>query len=161
MASDLAERLTQVIAGPLSDTGAELEEVRVLSAGGRRLLRVAVDTPTGITLDELAAATRVVSAALEDSPHLGKRPYVLEVSSPGVDRPLTAPSHWRRNVGRLVRVLAAGETIIGRIRGVDERASRVVLDEVESGAGERSLPLDSIERAVVQVEFKRRDETEE
>lgn len=161
MAADLADRLREDLAAPLAGAGAELEGVRVLQAGGRRLVRVLVDTPTGITLDELAAVTRVASSALDSSPHLGERPYVLEVSSPGVERPLTMPRHWRRNTGRLVRVRTREGTVVGRIKGLGEGDTTVLLDGVGGNAGILSLPFDSIDRAVIQVEFNRPDGTEE
>ena len=94
-----------------------VEDVAVTPAGKRRLVRIAVDhdlsrlgltddasTVPHLTLDEVADATRAVSAALDDTDAMGAAPYVLEVSSPGVDRPLTDPRHFRRNVGRLLQV---------------------------------------------------------
>ena len=83
----------------------DLESVRVSVAGRRRLLRVVVDSDHGVSLDDAADVSRDVSAALLDATDvIGDVPYTLEVSSPGVDRPLTEPRHWRRAAGRLVRV---------------------------------------------------------
>jgi ribosome maturation factor RimP len=88
--------------------GMDLESVRVGSAGRRRLLRVVVDADGGVSLDDIALVSREVSARLDATGAMGEAPYTLEVSSPGVDRPLTLPRHWRRAVGRLVRVPLAG-----------------------------------------------------
>jgi len=88
--------------------GLDLESVRVGSAGRRRLLRVVVDADGGVDLDNIALVSREASARLDDTGAMGEAPYTLEVSSPGVDRPLTQPRHWRRAVGRLVRVPASG-----------------------------------------------------
>ena len=88
--------------------GLDLESVRVGSAGRRRLLRVVVDTDGGVSLDAIALVSREASARLDDTGAMGNGPYTLEVSSPGVDRPLTQPRHWRRAVGRLVRVPLPG-----------------------------------------------------
>jgi len=88
--------------------GMDLESVRVGSAGRRRLLRVVVDADGGASLDGIALVSREVSARLDRTAVMGEAPYTLEVSSPGVDRPLTLPRHWRRAVGRLVRVPLAG-----------------------------------------------------
>jgi ribosome maturation factor RimP len=88
--------------------GLDLESVRVGSAGRRRLLHVVVDADGGVDLDNIALVSREASARLDDTGAMGEAPYTLEVSSPGVDRPLTQPRHWRRAVGRLVRVPISG-----------------------------------------------------
>ena len=88
--------------------GLDLESVRLGSAGRRRLLRVVVDADGGVSLDDIALVSREASVRLDDTGAMGEAPYTLEVSSPGVDRPLTQPRHWRRAVGRLVRVPLAG-----------------------------------------------------
>jgi ribosome maturation factor RimP len=88
--------------------GLDLESVRVGGAGRRRLLRVVVDADGGVDLDAIALVSREASARLDDTGAMGEAPYTLEVSSPGVDRPLTQPRHWRRAMGRLVRVPLAG-----------------------------------------------------
>ncbi len=80
------------------------------------MLRVAVDKDGGVTLDEVADATRAVGEVLDGSDVMGQQPYTLEVTSRGVDRPLTLPRHWRRNHDRLVKVTPhEGEAIVGRI----------------------------------------------
>src|SRR5499427_4891632 len=99
------ERLLEPI---VRAAGMDLESVRVGSAGRRRLLRVVVDGDGGVSLDDIALVSREVSARLDATGAMGEAPYTLEVSSPGVDRPLTQPRHWRRAVGRLVRVPPAG-----------------------------------------------------
>src|SRR3954463_8986667 len=101
------DRLAEELTGPMDALGLDLEAVDLTSAGKRRLLRVAVDKDGGVTLDDIADATREVSRLLdapEGTDALGEQPYTLEVTSPGIDRPLTAPRHWRRNEGRLVKV---------------------------------------------------------
>jgi ribosome maturation factor RimP len=96
--ADLARVLEPVILA----AGMDLESVRVSPAGRRRLLRLVVDADGGLGLDAIAAVSRDVSACLDASAAMGEVPYTLEVSSPGVDRPLTEPRHWRRAQGRLV-----------------------------------------------------------
>ena len=88
--------------------GLDLESVKIGSAGRRRLLRVVVDADGGVSLDDIALVSREASIRLDGTGAMGEAPYTLEVSSPGVDRPLTQPRHWRRAVGRLVRVPLAG-----------------------------------------------------
>jgi ribosome maturation factor RimP len=98
------ERLAGLLEPVISAAGLELESVRVGRAGRRSLLRVVVDADQGVSLDDIALVSRVVAAEVDASDAMGSGPYTLEVSSPGVDRPLTEPRHWRRASGRLVRV---------------------------------------------------------
>ncbi|MGB7979586.1 MAG: ribosome maturation factor RimP [Candidatus Nanopelagicales bacterium] len=129
----------------------DLEEVVIRQAGKRQLVRVVVDAADGLTLDLVASISRAVSQELDDSAVLGSGPYVLEVTSPGVDRPLRLPRHWQRAVGRLVRVTDRfGDTHEGRL--TDVRADEVIL-EAEDVA--ETIVLADVTRAVVQVEFSR------
>ena len=137
------------------EAGYDLEDLTVSAAGKRSVVRVLVDKDGGVTLDDVADVSRVVSDALdaadEQDPTLLGTSYVLEVSSPGVDRPLTEPRHWRRNVGRLVRAaLRDGGTAEGRVTAADDEA--VTLD------GTRVLPYAEVARGSVQVEFNRKDD---
>src|ERR1700733_1701630 len=113
-------RIADVIRPVVAAAGMDLESVRVTAAGRRRLLRVVVDGDLGVSLDDAAAISRKLSAALDTVAVMGDFPYTLEVSSPGVDRPLTDPRHWRRAVGRLVTVTVADSgAISGRIVSAD------------------------------------------
>jgi len=148
------ERLVELLAPVLADTGLDLEDVQVTPAGRRRLLRVVVDRQGGVPLDEVAAVSGVVSAALDRSDALGGQPYTLEVSSPGVDRPLTQPRHWRRANGRLVRAsLADGSEVTGRVAAADDAGVLLGVD-----SGERRLDYADVAAARVQVEFSRAKE---
>ncbi len=119
-------------------------------------MRVLVDNEDGITLDDVANVSRIISDLLDtaevDEPDLLGGAYVLEVSSPGVDRPLTAPRHWRRNRGRLVTATLADAQVTGRVVAADD--AQVVLDV---DGTERTLLLGEIVRGSVQVEFRRTD----
>ncbi|MCW2899125.1 MAG: hypothetical protein JWO67_1390 [Streptosporangiaceae bacterium] len=149
---EAGRRLTRLLTPVIAEIGLDLEEVRVEAAGRRRLVRLVVDSDGGVSLDDVAAVSRAVSSALDDSDAMGSAPYVLEVTSPGVDRPLTEPRHWRRAVGRLVRApLKTGGEIEGRLVDADDEA--VVIDDV-AGA-QRRLGLDELGRGRVQVEFRR------
>ena len=97
-------KLEALLAPIVRAAGLDLESVKVGSAGRRRLLRVVVDADGGVSLDDIALVSREASVRLDDTGAMGEAPYTLEVSSPGVDRPLTQPRHWRRALGRLVRV---------------------------------------------------------
>ena len=148
------DRLAGVLTAPLSAVGLDLEAVDLTPAGKRRLLRVAVDKDGGVTLDDIADATKEVSRLLDESDVMGEQPYTLEVTSPGVDRPLTQPRHWRRNAGRLVKVsLRDGRTVTGRIAASDDTTASL---DVE-GAGSEQVALADVAKAKVQVEFNRKE----
>lgn len=145
------DRIENELLGPLSVLGLDIEAVELTPAGKRRVLRIAVDKDGGVTLDDVAEATREISSVLDASDVMGEHPYTLEVTSRGVDRPLTLPRHWRRNESRLVKVaLVEGGEVQGRIgRSTDES---VVLDV---DGTERELAYADIAKARVQIEFNR------
>jgi ribosome maturation factor RimP len=117
------DKIIRVVEPVVHALGMDLESVKVTSAGRRRLLRLVVDSDGGVSLDDAALASRELSAKLDASDVMGDMPYTLEVSSPGVDRPLTQPRHWQRAVGRLVRVpvtpaaQARSATVAGKAAG--------------------------------------------
>jgi ribosome maturation factor RimP len=154
-------RLQELLASAVAETGADLEDVSVSKAGKRSVVRVVVDRDGGVSLDDVADVSRVVSDALDqldeaDPSALGPS-YVLEVTSPGVDRPLTAARHWRRNVGRLVTAsLRDGGSVTGRVVAADDHVVSLDVD-----GAERELGLDEVTRGTVQVEFSRKAEEED
>jgi ribosome maturation factor RimP len=148
------DRIEAELVDPLSVMGLDVEAVEVTPAGKRRVLRVAVDKDGGVTLDDVADATREVSRVLDESDVMGEMPYTLEVTSRGVDRPLTLPRHWRRNEDRLVKAtLADGSDLTGRV--VDSSEESVTLDV--DGA-RRELPYADVAKAFVQIEFNRKSD---
>jgi ribosome maturation factor RimP len=146
--------ISDALRDPLSALGLDLEAVELGPAGKKRVLRVAVDKDDGVTLDDIAEATRRVSDALDEDDLMGEQAYTLEVTSRGVDRPLTEPRHWRRNHDRLVRAqLRDGSQVTGRVGESDDAG--VTLDV----SGERHrLEYDAIAKALVQIEFNRKSE---
>jgi ribosome maturation factor RimP len=142
-------RIADVIRPVVGEAGMDLESVRVTAAGRRRLLRVVVDSDRGVSLDDAAAVSRALSAALDSVAVMGDFPYTLEVSSPGIDRPLTDPRHWRRAAGRMVRVSVTDSgAISGRVVSAD--AEGVTLDVDGTRRRFRYAVLGS---GAVQVEF--------
>lgn len=149
---EIRDRLAGVLSDPLSALGLDVEAVELTAAGKRTLLRVAVDKDGGVTLDDIAEATREVSRMLDESDVMGERAYTLEVSSPGIDRPLTLPRHWRRNQDRLVKVTCLdGDAFTGRILSSDDRSATVNVE-----GQERQVAFDSVTKASVQIEFNRK-----
>ena len=147
------DRIEQELATPLGALGLDLEAVELTPAGKRRILRIAVDGDDGVTLDDVADATRTVSRVLDESDVMGEQPYTLEVTSRGVDRPLTLPRHWRRNVDRLVKVTTRdGQTVTGRIVDSSEDAATLDIDGTR-----REVAYADVAKALVQVEFNRKE----
>ncbi|GGD17865.1 ribosome maturation factor RimP [Nocardioides daphniae] len=151
------ERVEAALLGPLGELGLDVEAVELSAAGKRRVLRVAVDKDGGVTLDDVAEATRAVDGVLEDSDVMGEMPYLLEVTSRGVDRPLTLPRHWRRNAGRLVKVvLVEGGEVTGRIGASDDTTVTLDVD-----GHDHEVVYTDVAKALVQVEFNRKTKDED
>ena len=149
--SETRDRLAEQLLDPMLQLGLDLEAVDLSSAGKRRVLRVAVDKDGGVSMDDIADATREVSRVIDETDLMGHQPFTLEVSSRGVDRPLTLPRHWVRNVTRLVKVdRAEGEPVLGRIVSADEQGA--VLD-VEGE--EQRVEYTDVHKAKIQIEFKK------
>lgn len=150
------ERIAELLEPVLAKAGLDLEAVELTPAGKRRVLRVIVDSDDGVDLDVVGEMSQDVNEALDASDVMGETPYVLEVTSPGVDRPLTMPRHWRRARGRLVKVnLTEGGDLTGRVIESDDQG--VTLD-VKGRT--RTLAYDKIAKAKVQVEFRREADTD-
>jgi ribosome maturation factor RimP len=148
------QRLLAVVEPVVVATGYDLEDLTVTRVGRRHLLRIAVDSDTGVNLDAVAELSRAISTALDKAEAGGDEliagEYELEVGSPGVDRPLTEPRHWRRNRTRLVKVRAGGREVTGRVVAADDAG--VTLD-VDGTA--QTLPYADLGPGRVQVELKR------
>ena len=133
-----AERIVGLLEPAVAALGMDLEGVKITSAGRRRLLRIVVDADGGVSLDDMALASRELSATLDRAAAMGEASYTLEVSSPGVARPLTEPKHWRRAVGRVVSAplrsqpgtsaTAPDATGTGRVAGADSSGVRIDVD---------------------------------
>jgi len=147
----IREQIERELVDPLRALGLDIEAVEITPAGNRRVLRIAVDKDGGVTLDHVADATREVNQVLDGSDVMGEQPYTLEVTSRGVDRPLTLPRHWRRNEGRLVKVtLADGDGVTGRIVASGDDAATLEVD-----GDRRDVAYADVAKALVQVEFNR------
>jgi ribosome maturation factor RimP len=148
-------RVRAVIQPVVETAGYDLEDVGLSRAGRRYVVRVLVDADGGINLDDVAVVSREISAALDAAEESGGEvlpgEYQLEVGSPGVDRPLTLPRHWRRNLTRLVSV----NGLTGRV--VDVGEDGIVLDV---DGTPRALRFDELGAGKVQIEFKRMAEAD-
>jgi ribosome maturation factor RimP len=151
----------EIIEPVLTDAGYDLEDLAVRQTGRRHQLRITVDGDGGVSLDVIADLSRAVADALDAAEAGGQEvipgEYQLEVSSPGVDRPLTQPRHWRRAVGRMVSVKAGGGMVTGRLTAAD--AAGVTLEIAEKKAVRtQTYPLAELGPGHVQIEFHRLDE---
>jgi ribosome maturation factor RimP len=147
----LVLNLTELLTPAVRDAGYVLEEVKVTPAGKRRIIAVIIDgLEKNPSLDEVTVVSRRVSEILDNYSQLGEMPFTLEVTTPGVDRPLTQPRHWRKNIGRLVKITPIeGETFTSRILAVSENGATLESGEVEFA---------SIKRAQVEIEFNRKEQ---
>lgn len=158
---ELRDRLEELVRPAVAGAGLDLEALTVQPAGRRRVVRVVVDRDGGVTSDELAQASQQVSRVLDDADAMGSGAYTLEVSSPGVDRPLTEPRHWRRATGRLVRVAlleadghgAEPGEVTGRVVAADEHG--VLL---EQDGDQLRYPYERLGRGKVELEFRRAEQ---
>ncbi|KZB84693.1 ribosome maturation factor RimP [Amycolatopsis regifaucium] len=150
MPNDLASRLEPIVAEAVKAAGFDLDSFEVQQAGRRQLVKVVVDGDEGVGLDEVASVSRAVSAVLDENEHVLASAYTLEVTSPGLDRPLTQRRHWRRAKFRLVKVTPAeGAPFVGRVGHAGEKSARVLVD------GEvRDVVYASVAKAVIEIEFK-------
>ena len=142
------EQILQIVEPIASNMGLDLEDVEIKSAGKHSIVQVSIDKDGGINLDEVAQISNQISEALDAKDVLGEKPYTLEVGSPGIDRALTLPRHWRRNNGRLVKINFGSNSEIGRIIESDEEKV-----SLEVKGKTRSINFDKIDKAFIQVEF--------
>ena len=140
------EDISAAITPALEALGFYLEDVTIISAGRRSMLTVIVDGDTHLSLNQVTSATKAIGEIVESIQSLGETPFTLEVTSPGLDRPLTKVRHWQKNINRLVKVvLLDGSEIKGRIKDVNE---------VSATVDEKNINYSDIKRATLEVEFK-------
>ena len=151
------QQLASLLGPVVRAMGMDLEGVKVAAAGRRRLLRIVIDADGGVGLDAIAEVSREISARLDARDAMGDGPYTLEVSSPGVDRPLTEPRHWHRAAGRLVAVPVGTAHLRqeGRVIGADDNGVTFEIDGVR-----RSFGYGELGPGRIQVEFGRLDEAD-
>jgi ribosome maturation factor RimP len=159
MSTTQSERLRGLLEPLVAKTGLDLEEVTMTAAGKRRQLQVVVDSDEGVPLDIVSELSRKISQTLDEADAMGSAAYVLEVTSPGVDRPLTEPRHFRRNTGRLVKVwLAAGGELTARIIAVDDDGLDLEMPGLKGRAPKPArLAFAEITKARVEIEFNRKE----
>ena len=140
------EQVAAAITPAIESLGFYVEDIAITSAGKRSMLTVIADGDTHLSLDQVTVATKAISEIVENLPTLGNNPFTLEVTSPGLDRPLTKPRHWQKNKDRLIKIiLNDGKEITGRIK--DSTQSAVTVDE-------QVINFADMKRATLEIEFK-------
>ena len=154
----LKDQISELISPALQQAGYFLEDINVVSPGNHRIVTVIVDGESALNLDQVTVASKLVSELVDEAPFMGETPFTLEVTSPGIDRPLTLPRHFAKNVTRLLKVTKSdGSVITGRITSnTDTEVTLSVVEKKETK--EVVVDLSDIKRAVVEIEFNRKDE---
>jgi ribosome maturation factor RimP len=154
----LKDQISELVTPALSQAGYFLEDINIVIPGQHRIVTVIVDGESALNLDQVTVASKLVSELLDEATFMGETPFTLEVTSPGIDRPLTLPRHFSKNLTRLLKVVKTdGEVVSGRITSNTE--SDVTLTVTEKKATkEVVVALADIKRATVEIEFNRKDE---
>jgi ribosome maturation factor RimP len=154
----IKDQISELITPALQEAGYFLEDVNIVSPGNHRIVTVIVDGETALNLDQVTVASKLVSELMDEAPFMGETPFTLEVTSPGIDRPLTLPRHFAKNVTRLLKVTQNdGAVITGRITSNTENDVTLSVAEKKE-TKEVVVALADIKRAVVEIEFNRKDE---
>jgi ribosome maturation factor RimP len=154
----LKDQISELVTPALSDLGFYLEDVHIATPGNHRIVTCIVDGDASLNLDQVTSVSRVISELLDEAAFMGETPFTLEVTSPGVDRPLTQPRHFAKNADRLLKIIKLdGSEVTGRIlSNTDHDVTLTVLIKKEST--EQTVLLSDIKRAVVEIEFNRKDD---
>jgi ribosome maturation factor RimP len=154
----LKDQISELVTPAVSDQGFYLEDVHVATPGSHRIVTCIVDGDASLNLDQVTSVSRVISELLDEAAFMGETPFTLEVTSPGVDRPLTQPRHFAKNVDRLLKIIKLdGSEVTGRIlSNTDQDVTLTVA--VKKETIEHTVSLSEIKRAVVEIEFNRKDD---
>jgi ribosome maturation factor RimP len=154
----LKDQISELVTPAVSDLGFYLEDIHIATPGNHRIVTCIVDGDLSLNLDQVTSVSRVISELLDEAAFMGETPFTLEVTSPGVDRPLTQPRHFAKNVDRLLKIVKLdGSEVTGRIlSNTDQDVTLTVT--VKKETLEQTVALADIKRAVVEIEFNRKDD---
>ena len=152
----LSEKITELVQPAVESAGFFLEDVHVLSPGSHRIITCIVDGQTPLNLDQVTSVSRNISELLDTADFMGETAFTLEVTSPGVDRPLILPRHWQKNLKRLVKVVNLdGSVVSGRISAVEE-SHVILIEDIKGKSKEHTVAFADVKRATVEIEFNRK-----
>ncbi len=153
----IQEALTELLTPAVENAGFFLEQVHIVNPGNHRIVTCVVDGPKPLNLDEVTVVSRLISELLDETPLIDDA-FTLEVTSPGVDRPLTQRRHWEKNVTRVIAmVFNDGSTLTARLTELREDDATFV-ENIKGRMKTHIVTLADIKQAQVQVEFSRKDE---
>ena len=154
----LKDQISELVTPVVSDLGFYLEDVHVATPGSHRIVTCIVDGDVSLNLDQVTSVSRVISELLDEAVFMGETPFTLEVTSPGVDRPLTQPRHFAKNADRLLKIVKVdGSEVSGRILSNTDHSVTLTVT-LKKEVTEQTVPLADIKRAVVEIEFNRKDD---
>jgi ribosome maturation factor RimP len=154
----LKDQISELVTPAVSDLGFYLEDVHVATPGNHRIVTCIVDGDVSLNLDQVTSVSRLISELLDEAAFMGETPFTLEVTSPGVDRPLTQPRHFKKNADRLLKIIKLdGSEVTGRILSNSDQDVTLTVT-VKKETVEQTIPLVDIKRAVVEIEFNRKDD---
>ena len=154
----LKDQISELVTPAVSDQGFYLEDVHVATPGSHRIVTCIVDGDASLNLDQVTTVSRVISELLDEAAFMGDTPFTLEVTSPGVDRPLTQPRHFAKNIDRLLKIVKLdGSEVTGRILSNTDHDVTLTVT-VKKETLEQTVSLSEIKRAVVEIEFNRKDD---
>jgi ribosome maturation factor RimP len=153
----LKDQISEFLSPALHKAGYFLEDINIVSPGQHRIVTVIVDGESALNLDQVTVASKLVSELLDEASFMGETPFTLEVTSPGIDRPLTLPRHFAKNADRLLKVTKTdGEVVTGRILSNTEVDVTLTVTE-KKDVKQVTITLADIKRAQVEIEFNRKD----
>jgi len=154
----LKDQISELVTPAVSDQGFYLEDVHVATPGSHRIVTCIVDGDASLNLDQVTTVSRVISELLDEAAFMGETPFTLEVTSPGVDRPLTQPRHFAKNIDRLLKIIKVdGSEVTGRILSNTDHDVTLTVT-VKKETIEQTVSLSEIKRAVIEIEFNRKDD---
>ena len=154
----LKDQISELVTPALSQAGYFLEDINIVTPGQHRIVTVIVDGESALNLDQVTVASKLVSELLDEATFMGETPFTLEVTSPGIDRPLTLPRHFAKNVSRLLKVVKSdGEVVTGRIASSTDSEVTLTVAEKKTTT-DVVVAIADIKRATVEIEFNRKDE---
>jgi len=150
--------ITELIAPAVTSAGFFLEEVQIANPGNHRIITCIIDGTAPLNLDQVTEISRTISELLDEATFMGDTEFTLEVSSPGLDRPLTQERHWKKNLTRLIKIIYTdGTEIIGRLKEYDE-VNATLVENIKGREKTHVVAFADMKRAVVEVEFNRKGE---
>ncbi len=152
----LIEKITELVQPAVESAGFFLEDVHVVSPGKHRIITCVVDGHTPLNLDQVTSVSRDISELLDAAHFMDETAFTLEVTSPGVDRPLTLARHWQKNLNRLVKVVKQDASIVnGRITTIED-SQVILIEDIKGKSKEHIVQFADIKRATIEIEFNRK-----